>query len=149
MSKALSITAPLALLLAACQPGVESAEKPAIPDEPQGAAWAGIDPAETVRFTGTEPFWGGEVSRGMLTWKTPENQAGVAIPVERFAGRNGLGFNGTLEGTPFDLAVSEGACSDGMSDNTYPFVATARLGEQTLRGCAWSDGRPFSGVPNP
>jgi uncharacterized membrane protein len=144
-----SASVSLALLAAACQPGVESPEKPAIPDEPQGQPWADIGPTETIRFTGTEPFWGGDVSQGTVTWKTPDNPSGSRIPVERFAGRNGLGFNGILEGAPFDLAVSEGHCSDGMSDRTYPFIVTVRRGRDTLRGCGWTDRRAFSGPENP
>jgi uncharacterized membrane protein len=149
MTLARSMVAALMLLLAACQPGVESPEKPALPDEPQAQPWAGIAPTETVHFTGTEPFWGGEVSQGTLTWKTPENQTGNRIPVERFAGRNGLGFNGILDGAHFDLAVSEGQCSDGMSDRTYPFAVTVRRGAETLRGCGWTDRRPAIEARNP
>jgi uncharacterized membrane protein len=137
------------LLLAACQPGAESPEKPVIPGEAGGQPWAGIGPQDIVQFTGTEPFWGGEVQFGTLTWKTPEDPDGVQIPVERFAGRNGLGFNGMLEAMPFELAISEAPCRDGMSDRTYPFTATVRHGTTTLNGCAWTQARSFSGSQQP
>ena len=36
------------------------------------------------RFTGTEPFWGGQVANGALTYTTPENEVGDMVAVERF-----------------------------------------------------------------
>ena len=112
-------------------------------------AFNGIGPDETVRFTGTEPFWGGEEKDGRLTYSTPENQAGVAIAVRRFAGNAGLGFSGTLDGRPFDMTVTPGACSDGMSERSYPFTVTLRLGDEQRQGCAWTDRQPFSGPEAP
>jgi len=103
------------------------------------APWSGVGPAETLHFAGTEPFWGGEAADGRLTWKTPENQAGTRIAVSRFAGRNGMGLSGTLAGEPFEMAVSEASCSDGMSDRAYPFTVTVRTEGKTLRGCGWTD----------
>jgi uncharacterized membrane protein len=137
--------ATIALLAQACRPAVDSAEKPALPGGEQDTPWAGITADETLRFTGTEPFWGGEVTGTALTWKTPENQGGTTISVQRFAGRNGLGFSGTTDAAPFELAVSEADCSDGMSDRRYPFTITVRKGEDILRGCGWTDRRPFAG----
>ncbi len=112
--------------------------------------FAGISAGETVRFTGTEPFWGGEVTGGMLTYSTPENIAGERFAVSRFAGLNGVSWSGRLGGAPFDLAVTEGRCSDGMSDRTYPFAATLSVRGETRRGCAWTAARPFiGGEPGP
>ena len=105
---------------------------------------------ETVHFTGTEPFWGGEVTGDRLTYSTPENIDGTVIEVSRFAGRGGLSFSGMLDGAQFDLVVVEGQCSDGMSDRVFPFVATLSLGESDdLRGCAWSSDSPFKGPESP
>jgi uncharacterized membrane protein len=113
------------------------------------APYSGIAPGETIRFTGTEPFWGGDVSGQTLTYSTPENIDGAAIQVERFAGRNGLSLSGELEGAPFDMAITPGQCSDGMSDRTYPFTVTLDLGGEQRRGCAWTDSKPFSGSERP
>lgn len=109
----------------------------------------GIGPNETVYFTGTEPFWGGEAKDGTLTYTTPENQQGATFPATRFAGNSGLGFSGTLEGKSFDMAVTRGVCSDGMSDRTYPFTATLRIGEEQRNGCAWTDTHSFTGQQKP
>ena len=120
------------------------------PDAQQTEAFAAIAPDERVRFNGTEPFWGGEVSGTRLRYSTPENIDGVPITVERFAGNNGLSFAGQLDGAAFDLMITQGSCSDGMSDRTYPFHATLRLGGGEIRnGCAWTDAQPFQGLENP
>ena len=133
--------AALPLLLAACQNGAGA--------ERSVESYDGIASDETVHFTGTEPFWGGQSAGGTLTYSTPENVDGRTISVERFAGNNGLSIAGELEGDAFDLVVTPGECSDGMSDRTYPFVATLQIGEETRFGCAWTDRTPFEGSEAP
>ena len=131
-----------ALLLSACGSGGHGNAN--IPGEDDSnAPFAGIDQEEVLRFTGTEPFWGGQVSGMRLTYTTPEDMEGTIITVERFAGRGGLSFSGSLGEKSFDMAVSEGGCSDGMSDRTYPFGVTLRIGDETRSGCAWSRQHPF------
>lgn len=143
------------LLLAACQQGGADTASPgqtngaALPDADSTEAYDGIAEDETLRFSGTEPFWGGQVSGGSLTYSTPDNPDGSQIMVERFAGRGGLSFTGTLEGADFEMMVTPLACSDGMSDRTYPFTLTVQARGETLRGCGWSDGRRFTGPENP
>ncbi len=44
-------------------------------------ASSGIRADETVRFTGTEPFWGGQVAGPTLTYSTPEDPDGTPIAV--------------------------------------------------------------------
>jgi uncharacterized membrane protein len=111
--------------------------------------YSGIRPRETVHFTGTEPFWGGQVSDAALTYTTPENQAGEMVAVDRFAGRNGISFSGELGGMPFVLAVTPGTCSDGMSDRSYPFTVTLQVRGEQRKGCAWTDRHPYSGPRQP
>lgn len=140
-----------ALAATACQPVEEGrrAAGPAASASSPGPVFDAVRADETIRFTGTEPFWGGEVAEDQLIYRTPENQAGEPVPVQRFAGNNGLGFSGTLGGKPFDLAITPGSCSDGMSDRTYPYTATLRVGEEQRTGCAWTDRQPFSGSQQP
>lgn len=159
--------AAIALALAGCQksgepavaPTAEESARPesAVPSsdaraksEPrEGATFAQIADDETVRFTGTEPFWGGQVTGPELTYSTPEVPDGTKIPVTRFAGNGGVSWSGTYSGARFALAVTPGECSDGMSDRTYPFVATLEVGGEQRSGCAWTEWRPFSGLANP
>ena len=152
-----SLPALLPLALAAC--GNESGATPAdgnagtaatqAPGNAEDTApYSGIAAGETIRFTGTEPFWSGDVSGQALTYSTPDNIPGSTIPVERFAGRNGLSLSGELAGSAFDMAITPGECSDGMSERTYPFTVTLQVGGEQRRGCAWTDSRPFSGPEN-
>jgi uncharacterized membrane protein len=143
-----SIRTCLALLaataLAACHSEVED-----LPGGDSRQPYAGIGEGERLHFTGTEPFWGGDVSGGTLIYSTPEDQEGQAIEVSRFAGRGGLSFSGTLGDAPFVLAASELACSDGMSDRTYPFTITLQVGGEMRQGCGWTEARPFTGTETP
>lgn len=135
----------VALVLAACRPGVEAGEAPGTAAE----GFTGIGPEETISYNGTEPFWGGTIRGSELTYSTPDNIEGTRIIVRRFTGQGGLGFSGAIEGTSFDLLITQGDCSDGMSDRTYPFVATLRLGGEQRTGCAHTDRQPFSGPAHP
>lgn len=130
-------------LLAACRSAGDEGEGGPTP------AFDGIGSEETIRLTGTEPFWGGTITDETATYSTPENVEGTRFAVRRFAGLNGLGFSGKLDGMTFDLMITPGSCSDGMSDRTYPYVATLKLGQETRNGCAWTDASPFTGDANP
>ena len=160
------LTLPLAaaLLLGACQsdstptPAAEEssvaspAEQPAaaVPGDARSTEpYDGIREDEVLRFTGTEPFWGGQVSAGTLTYSTPENQDGTQIAVERFAGRGGLSFTGALDGGKFEMVVTPLECSDGMSDRTYPFTVTLQIADETRNGCGWTEAKPFEGAEQP
>lgn len=131
------------LLLAACQAGGgNTSSGPA-------QTYSGIGEEETIFLTGTEPFWGGEIKGGEAIYTTPENQTGDRFNVQRFAGNNGLSFTGNIDGRGFDLMVTPGECSDGMSDRTYPFFATLQVGGEQREGCAWTDKQAFRGPANP
>ena len=138
---------PALVLLTACNSGGGETAGDAITKN--GGAFAAIGDGETLRFTGTEPFWGGSVTGQTLIWTTPENPDGTTIQVQRFAGNNGLGFTGNLGGSSFDMAVTQAPCSDGMSDRTYPFTVTLRLSGDVRNGCGWTDARPFEGPEAP
>lgn len=149
MTSPLRFALPLAALIAlsACQPSGSEGGSGDV-TQTQGAddkqPFDGIAPTETLHVTGTEPFWGGTVNGDTVTYTTPDNQAGEAIPVHRFAGRGGVSFTGLYNGGDFALMVTPGQCSDGMSDRTYPFTVTLKLGEETRRGCGWGDAHPVT-----
>jgi uncharacterized membrane protein len=138
----------LPLLLAACN-GHDRARDPTGAQGSKPNVYAGVGEGETLRFTGTEPFWGGSVTCSTLTYATPENPDGTTIPVRRFAGNNGLGFSGTLAGAAFHMAVADAPCSDGMSDRTYPFTVMLQIGDDQRSGCGWTEARKFTGPPMP
>ncbi len=144
------LAAAVLLALAACQAGQEGAPDAAanVPgDAGDTAPFSGLADEVVIRFAGTEPFWGGTITGNSLLWSTPENQPGETITVTRFAGRGGLTISGSIGGQTLDLALTPGACSDGMSDRTYPFAATVQLGAQQLNGCAWREGDDLGEAP--
>lgn len=136
-----AILLPLCLVMAACQSADEG--------ERSTKPFDGIEPDETIRFTGTEPFWGGQATGESLTYSTPEDPDGTTIKVNRFAGNSGLGLSGTYAGSKFDMVVTKGTCSDGMSDREYPFTVTLEVGSETRFGCAWTEAHPFTGPAQP
>jgi uncharacterized membrane protein len=138
----------LSFLAAACSAGGSSAS--GLPGDAEDMQpFSAIGAEETIHLTGTEPFWGGTVAAGTLTYTTPDNIDGERIAVERFAGRAGLSFSGQRNGAPLTLMVTQGSCSDAMSDRTYPFTATIKLGEEVRSGCAWTDTKSYDGPENP
>lgn len=144
-----AVLAPLVAVVAltGCQADDGSAEMVGTASEAE--VFAGIAPGETVSLVGTEPFWGGTVKGDRFVYTTLENEAGSAVAVRRFAGNGGLGFSGTLDGKPLDLAITPGECSDGMSDRRFPYVATLRIAAEQRNGCAYTDRQPFTGPANP
>jgi len=133
--KGLSVLA--CLVLASCGTAGQNQQTPAFSE---------IEQTDTIQAIGTEPFWAVVVKGDRLTYTTPEDQTGMAVPVQRFAGNSGLAFNGTLAGQPLDLLVTKGDCSDGMSDRRYPFTATLKIGEDQRSGCAWSGDKPAASL---
>jgi uncharacterized membrane protein len=132
----------LAAMLSACAPSADGID-------PQGKTFDGITPAEMITLTGTEPFWAIQIEGNEATYSNPEHPEGFAFAVARFTGNNGLGLTGTLFAEPVTITLTPGQCSDGMSDRTFPYVATVALGEETLRGCGYTDKQPYTGDAAP
>lgn len=133
---------PAALLASACTPADDAID-------PDGKTFDAVAPTEVVTLAGTEPFWTARIKQGEAAWMTPDNPGGTRFPVTRFAGNNGLGFTGELNGDDFTATLTPGECSDGMSNRTFPFVATIIVGEETLMGCGYTTGQPFTGDAAP
>ena len=113
----------------------------------------GIAPQAEITVLGNEPFWGLSIKpQGdsyTATYSNPENIEGTVFPATRFAGNNGIGFSGEMEGKAVQLALTPGACSDTMSDRSYPYTATLSIGDETLFGCAYTSDEPFTGDEAP
>lgn len=135
------------IALSACQPGADEAAVPG--DRKDDRPFSEISAKETVRFLGTEPFWGGAVTGDQMTYETPDKPAGERITVARFAGRGGLSFSGKLADADLTMTITPGACSDGMSDRRYPFTVTLQIGTELRSGCGYSDAHPFEGPAAP
>ena len=112
----------LGLGAAACTPGASGPQP--------GAPTAAIE--LPLRLVGTEPFWGGRIGADGITLSgadRPERRFGTP-PVQ--SRPDGLVY----EAPEVRIALTPGACSDGMSDRRYPYAAQVRLGGEVLRGCA-------------
>lgn len=113
----------------------------------------GIAETATISALGNEPFWSLSVEPRdggfEATYSTPDDLEGDVFKVSRFAGNNGLGIGGELDGQPLQLALTPAPCSDGMSDRTYPYTATLAIGDETRFGCAYTSDEGFTGDENP
>ncbi len=136
---------PLCAMVAACGSGSEGS----VPgDSSDTTPFDEIAAADVLRLTGTEPFWGATIDGATMIYSTPDNIEGTAIAVSRFAGRGGVSFSGSLDGSPVDVLVTRGACSDQMSDREYPYNATLQIGDDLRIGCAWREGVDEVGIPD-
>ncbi|NCP14201.1 MAG: hypothetical protein GW858_08575 [Sphingomonadales bacterium] len=129
-------------LTAACNPAADGID-------PQGKTFDDVAADEVVTLSGTEPFWNLVIEDAQGVWTTPETPSATPFAVTRFAGNNGLGFSGALEGQDFTATLTPGECSDGMSDRRFPYVATIALGDKTLEGCGYTSRQPFTGPDAP
>jgi uncharacterized membrane protein len=96
---------------------------------------------ENFTVIGTEPFWNVTINRNGIVYSSPEVRKrtypyvapiaaqGRPVDLVRVYRLNGQP-NGTL------IIRKADSCSDGMSDNIYPYQATLILGNQVMEGCA-------------
>jgi uncharacterized membrane protein len=127
------------LLLIGCKPVAKNkqasphADRHLLNDSARQAA-----PADTLlRLVGTEPFWGGILSATSFHFQSPEEQLPLAIEsTETAAGRPADYVRlFQLKGGNW-LLIRQGDCSDGMSDQSYPYQATLWLQGRLYEGCA-------------
>lgn len=87
-----------------------------------------------LQCLGTEPFWSITIrSPSRATYSDPE-VASRPYAVSQFR-RIGRGATMRL-GADGQIAITAARCSDGMSDNIYPYTARVRLpGGRSLAGC--------------
>ena len=130
MVHALRLTIAMALLTAALPAG---AKRPALPG-----------PTETLHFSGTEPFWGGTVRRARMVFTSPENEKGAAIRVRRQDAPGQIRYRGRMarDGL-FTMTIVARPCSDGMSDNAYPYEVTIAFRSHRISGCGWTARHPY------
>ena len=122
-----------ALVLAACQ----REAPPAAPSQQAKAAEsAAAENAPPLRAIGTEPFWGVDIDGLRLRYTTPEDSAGRVFDTRRVAQAGGWRWSAAGDAIGFDLAITPGECSDGMSDRRYRYRAQLHVDGRELAGCA-------------
>ena len=97
--------------------------------------------SETLNTTafvarGNEPFWTVEVAGNTALYKTPENQTGRQVQVNRLVFAQGVEYVGALGDTAFALTIRGTDCVDDMSGEKFPMTATLRIGTRSNNGCA-------------
>lgn len=94
---------------------------------------AQTDYRSDMRLTGTEPFWGVTITSGQIKLMRPDYPDLVTTNA-------GPTINGDVAvWNARDLTIRlepQAGCSDGMSDNRYPYAATVTVRGEVLRGCA-------------
>lgn len=128
---ALSATA----LLCACQPQASDAPAPTPPaaapvEAPLSQAQS--DYRSTLRLTGTEPFWGAQIKPNQITMQRPDHADVTVVN----PGPTITGDTATWAAPGLTVTLKPAECSDGMSDNRYPYEATVTVGAEVLKGCA-------------
>ncbi|MEB3282930.1 MAG: hypothetical protein VKK42_28820 [Lyngbya sp.] len=104
-------------------------------------SYADNTPAEGFIARGTEPFWSVKVTRGEIVFSSPttdEQKYPYSKPMTASGRPADLVQVYPLQGNPsgFLIIRQDNACSDGMSDNVYPYNATLIRGSEVLEGCA-------------
>ncbi|AEG49929.1 hypothetical protein Sphch_2268 [Sphingobium chlorophenolicum L-1] len=82
------------------------------------------------RAIGTEPFWAVTVKGSTATLERPDK-----APVRYAVSRQNDGRAIRYQGDGFSMTVTEGPCSDGMSDAVWSDRVAVAFGEGTLNGC--------------
>lgn len=98
---------------------------------PPGAAFP-----DKLGALGTEPFWSLGIDGDTVTYSSLEQPAKRTARFERQEAAGELALGGMLGGEPATIKIARKPCSDGMSDRTYVYTVTMRLGLQQLNGCA-------------
>lgn len=101
---------------------------------------------------GTEPFWNVDLAEpGRARYSRPEGAPAVFRGAERASSIPGeRHWRGRGRAGDLVVFITEGACSDGMSDTTHPATARVSLPDGTfLKGCCRVPERPASEAGTP
>lgn len=120
-------------------PGVSPLEQPI----ETGAEAKPVSTAEAATYNttafsarGNEPFWAVDVAGNTAIYKTPDNQNGRPIRVNRLTFAQGVEYVGVHAGRPFVLNVRAAQCQDSMSGDRFPFTARLTVSGRSNAGCA-------------
>ena len=88
-------------------------------------------PPPPYHALGTEPFWNLLIDEHNLTFVQPE-----AAPITQPTPKVIVGFAGEIYQTPrIGVNIVHGACSDGMSDRSYPDKVQVTVDGRQFSGC--------------
>lgn len=115
-------------------------ENPVLKSDTSLVAQASVRGEELIA-SGTEPFWSVTISRRGIVYAAPDannRRYPYTAPMSALGRPSDLVRVYRLNGQPNGLLVIKkvNSCSDGMSDNVYPYDATLILGNRVMEGCA-------------
>lgn len=110
--------------------GMAATPKAAQP--PLAASWS----PSGYALNGTEPFWGGTLTGTNLVYTTPENHAGDAVSTSAVMEIVREVCSGSLGRQAVIGTLTNGACSDGMSEHEFTYMAVMQVAGETRKGCA-------------
>jgi uncharacterized membrane protein len=102
-------------------------------------------PQVLVNASGTEPFWQVSVTKQGIEYRTPEQTAPVKFAYSAPVAAQGRPTdvvqvyrlrNRSTDGWLMIQKTVGNQCSDGMSDNLYPYSAIVMLNGKVRSGCA-------------
>nr|WP_111301688.1 hypothetical protein [Paracoccus saliphilus] len=112
------------------------------PIETGGAAPKPVPTVEPLTYRntafaarGNEPFWSVDIAGNTATYRTPEDEEGRQIQVNRLTFNNGVEYIGVLEGRPFVVNLRAARCRDSMSGKRFPLTARLTVSGQSHTGC--------------
>ena len=133
MKRLLTILALLAL--SACQPKAPE-PAPAAPETEAPAAKVS-DFSQPMTARGTEPFWALTLDGTHLKLTRPDRPDIVAeAPGAAISPGRAVWIAKDANGQQLTVTFYVGACSDGMSDHSYPMSAEVAVLNESLHGCA-------------
>ena len=115
-------------------PAPSSASSSAPGTEPHTAPATAL-PLAFIAF-GNEPFWTVRVDGQQLHWNSPDNMEGIDFTAQAEALDAQRRYHGQLDGQAVSLTLSDGPCSDGMSDQVHPWRVSWSIDGRVLEGCA-------------
>lgn len=107
---------------------------------------ASVKKANSVFFkaTGTEPFWGIEISEDSIRFTSPETEKNFSLAYSKpnkAMDANVISYEAKSDSIHLKFTIQQGVCSDGMSDNAYAYKVKASLKRgkdkdfKSLEGC--------------
>jgi uncharacterized membrane protein len=88
-------------------------------------------PPPPYHAVGTEPFWNLLIDERDITFTQPDTQ-----PIRQPRPQVIIGIAGEIYQTPrINVNIVHGACSDGMSDRTYPDRVQVAVDGRQYNGC--------------
>lgn len=106
----------------------------------EGGALVRTNTPEKMNFRciGTEPFWSIVIKNGSILFLTPDNADGEEwkfTPPEVSPGK-WVYTTTDAKNRAVTITITEGKCSDGMSEMEFAYRAAVKLGTINLNGCA-------------